>query len=114
MFKPYHKSFLKVKIKSLAEESRIIRLEERKSYVNSQREQLYLHRVCDVREESRAAQIAYAYLRGRSLSSIESGAKPSWIRDRVYRRAHKIVQKFGLAKTHGDFQRWLQTTGVEQ
>lgn len=76
-------SYLKIKIKSLAAEAMIIRHEERRvirhrrhlvgrqgdekalAALNAEQEGLYLHRIRDVRGEARAAQLAYAYLRGR-------------------------------------------------
>ena len=81
------KAFLKIKIKSLAEEAKIIRLEERK-YKKSIRynrdnqlppskikpwiaASLHSHRTYDVRKEARAAQLAYGFLRNKSLKSIE-------------------------------------------
>lgn len=88
--------YLKIKIKSLAAEARIIRREERRQLgsarylkrrdwsrqVNERSEEqltayschqrLHQHRVVGVRQEARAAQIAYGFLRGRRLSQIES------------------------------------------
>lgn len=62
--------FLKVKIKSLAEEARIIRKEERKA--NHQREfelqqELRLHRAGIVRHEAFHSLVAYQYLRGKQF-----------------------------------------------
>ena len=87
-------TYLKVKIKSLAEEAKIIRLEERKAkkYGNKLlREGLRSHRIWDVRREARASLLAYAFLRGKSYHSIEQTVKnkPDW--DRVV----KIIKKFG-------------------
>lgn len=110
MFKTHHQSFLKVKIKSLAEEARIIRLEEKKAFPNEKREQLYQHRVYDVRQESRAALLAYAYLRGRDLLQIEPNSKESWQRHKVYKRAHKIVKKFGTQDAYDNFETWLKAS----
>ena len=63
---------LKIKIKALAEEARIIRKEEKnKSLSNLQREKLYLHRVGIVRRESRATHLAYAYLRNKLYRDCE-------------------------------------------
>ena len=62
---------LKVKIKSLAEEARIIRREERKldwKTDQAKRFKLWVHRTFDIRREARATLIAYAYLRGRITS----------------------------------------------
>ncbi|MHA1952145.1 MAG: hypothetical protein ACW987_20060 [Candidatus Thorarchaeota archaeon] len=103
MFKQYHQRFLKVKIKSLAEESRIIRREEKKAET-ALRNRLHEHRTYDVRRESRAALLAYGYLRGKPLSVVERGAERCFDIDR---RAHSIVRKFGTSVAHADFEEWL-------
>jgi hypothetical protein len=66
--------YLRVKLKSLAEEARIIRQEERKAnkyrdYVLQDR--LHYHRVEDVRSEARATLLAYQYLRGMPYAICE-------------------------------------------
>lgn len=96
---------LKIKIKSLAVESIIIRKEERKVRGSrnwlKKRDDTFLantpspeytsawglhydlhhHRTVHVRHEARAAQIAYGYLRGREFRQIENGNiynAPDW------------------------------------
>lgn len=81
---------LKVKIKSLAAEARIIRLEESRSK-GFQRQSLYIHRVCDVRKEARWSQLAYAFLRGRDYSRVEA-KNSGWVN---WDRVMKLVAKFG-------------------
>lgn len=88
---------LKVKIKSLAEEARIIRLEERKALSGGEKyrdEKLYLslreHRIRDVRSEQRHALLAYAFLRGRRYDATERSR-----RDISYSRFRDLVEKFG-------------------
>lgn len=103
MFKPYHQRFLKVKIKSLAEESRIIRREEWKS-ANTLRNRLHDHRTYDVRRESRASSIAYGYLRGKPLSVVEQKGKRS---PAIDRRAYSIVKKFGTSDASKAFEMWI-------
>lgn len=61
---------LKIKIASLAEESRIIRAEEKK-HTGEQRNAIHNHRVIDVRRAQRATLIAYGFLRGRHYRAIE-------------------------------------------
>jgi len=56
--------YLKVKILSLAEESRIIRKETRAAKQDSIKNGLYLHRVWVVRTEARVTYLAYGFLRG--------------------------------------------------
>lgn len=103
MFKPYHQRFLKVKIKSLAEEARIIRREEKKS-ANTLRNRLHEHRTYDVRRESRASFIAYGYLGGKSLFVVEQKGKRC---PAIDRRAYSIVKKFGTADASKTFETWL-------
>lgn len=82
---------LKVKIKSLAEEAKIIRKEEEKTKDRSLRSVLHFHRVSDVRKEARHSQLAYAFIRERSYKDVERTTKnePSWA------RIWKIAEKFG-------------------
>jgi hypothetical protein len=81
-----------VKIRSLAEEAKIIRYEERKAGgTGPLYEDLRGHRVRDVRQEQRSSLIDYAYLRGMPYHRVENPAPhnpPNW--DRV----RKIAQKF--------------------
>lgn len=139
------REMLRVKIKSLAAESKMIRLEERRSalgrkHIATRRDyaekmkrvrencpnelerrhaiaavriefraaraklrprrdpdplfqELYQHRVLDVRRESRHAHIAYGLIRGRSLERIETAPKtpPNWA------EIERLVKKYGPA-----------------
>jgi hypothetical protein len=82
--------FLKVKVKSLAAEAAIIRLEEARSR-GPLRDSLRAHRQRDVRVEQRASQLAYGFLRGVPRAAIEPGAKsePDWV------RVGQMVKKYG-------------------
>ena len=84
------REMLRIKIKSLAEEARIIRREEHRTR-GPLREELYLHRIHDVRSESRAAHLAYGFIRGRTLEQMESKSrtKPRW------NRVRDLCKKFG-------------------
>lgn len=65
----------RVKIKSLAEESRIIRREEKRCVGpkhDSTRGHLWWHRVSDVRKEQRSTFLALAFLRGVQYRVVES------------------------------------------
>lgn len=106
MFKENHRYFLKVKIKSLAEEARIIRFEEKKARRTALLNELYLHRIIDVREECRAALLAYGYLRGKPLCKIEP-RRDKYTADHIDRRAHQIVKKFGTKAAYDNFNSWL-------
>lgn len=104
-------TYLRVKVKSLAEEATIIRKEERT--VLKRRDwhmvrqgpndivdhfygiyvRLHTHRVHDVRNEARSSQLAYAFLRGKTYAETEKakeGNTPN------IRRIAEIVRKFGI------------------
>lgn len=67
------RTYLKIKIKSLAAEARIIRQEERKWPGPSDvRHGLHNHRVVDVRMETRSALLAYGFIRGKEYRKIET------------------------------------------
>jgi hypothetical protein len=74
----YCVSKFRVKIKSLAEEARIIRDEEKKR-TGWVRCGLHAHRIGTVRYEQRHTLLAYAYLRGIPYGSLEvsPASKPS-------------------------------------
>lgn len=88
--------FLKVKIKSLSEESRIIRKEELRSR-GDLRTLLRLHRVNDVRRECRATLIAYNFLRGISYIRTEPNVLPmsQWDEGKLWGRVEVMVKKYG-------------------
>lgn len=71
---------LRVKIKSLAHEARIIRAEEQKAKAMRRPwlfKLLYWHRIGDVRYHARYAQLAYGYMRGVPYRVIERKTKAS-------------------------------------
>ena len=102
-------TFLKVKIKSLAAEGRIIRKEERKALgsgrwlAKAQKpadeiepeyeryNRLRHHRVHAVRDEARASLLAYGFLRGRAYSQIEGGNTPA----HILAKAATMATRFG-------------------
>lgn len=85
--------FLKVKVKSLAAEARIIRREENRSF-GQLRNDLHSHRVQIVRPEARATLLAYGYARGRLYSSMEgpSSSVPDW------GRVERMIKKYSQLK----------------
>jgi len=101
--------FLKVKVKSLAVEAAIIRLEETRSR-GELRSSLRFHRQHDVRREQRCAQLAYGYLRGVDRARIEPGAKtdPDW------ERVKALVKKFGGRDALLEFPAWAGLPEVAQ
>jgi len=112
--------YLKVKIKSLAEEARIIRKEEykakkqRRYFSGKQGEEenhqaaiklfwgLRDHRECPVGTESRSALIAYGFLRGRKFSQLETypTKKGKCVKVSDWHRIFTLVQKYGPEKDH--------------
>lgn len=107
--------FLKVKIKSLADEARIIKHEEQKRRgprhgPGPERFWLHSHRVFGVRPEARCALIAYGFLRGRPYEVVENNAKtqPDW------ERVQKLVEKFGeddVRHLRQRFSEWCPSEG---
>lgn len=87
---------LKVKIKSLAAESRIIRAEERKAGPVLRRT-LDIHRRGVVRSEARITQLAYGFLRGRRYRQMErtAASPPDW------QRVRQHVERFGACWDSG-------------
>lgn len=92
------KTYLKIKIKSLAEEAKIIRSEEKKFKgrpEGSVGRQIFWglreHRTVDVRDESRAACLAYGFLRGRAYHRLEAKCyhAPNW------NRVEALALKYG-------------------
>lgn len=87
-------TYLKVKIKTLAAESKIIQ-EEEKKYPNHSPifNSLYGHRKGIVAQEARATQIAYAFIRGIPLYAIE--VYPSSIPEFIWKKVERMVHKYG-------------------
>lgn len=75
---------LKIKVKHLTQESKIIRKEELR-VSQPTKQWLYEHRIVNVRNEARATHIAYAHSRGTPLSRVEKDPSsiPYWIVSRV-------------------------------
>jgi len=104
------RQFLKVKIKSLAEEARIIRVEERRANGQkrySTQSQLREHRVGIVRFEARHSLLAYQYIRGKAFYSCESKkadvSKIDWL------RVISMIKKYGGRRMAEDFnpETWI-------
>ena len=92
--------FLKVKIKSLMEEARIIRKEENNVKNHFLREELHHHRVHPVRSAARHTHLAYGIIRGRKVTQIDSLKKfVAW------EEVARLIKKYGslpLVYPHGD------------
>lgn len=97
--------FLRVKLKSLAEEARIIRLEERRA--NGHRnfdlqQNLREHRIRIVRREARATLLAYQYLRGLPFASCESKA-PTLDNPIDWASVQRMLKRYGGYKLSEEF-----------
>lgn len=84
------REMLKVKLKALAAESKIIRFQELRT-VGALREELYLHRIGVVRQEARCTHIAYAIVRGR----LRRCGDACWLTGTEYDKVKKMVEKYG-------------------
>ena len=104
--------YLKVKIKSLAAEARIIRLEEMRAHKRGNHalcEGLYQHRRGVVRTEARATQIAYAYLRGHAYAKVE----PHTSKPIDWTKVKSMIERYGGNKFDSDaFNMWVKGTQV--
>lgn len=100
---------LKIKTKHLAEEARIIRREELKSYGDT-RDWLYLHRVHVVRPEARATNLAYAFAKGVPLHKVER--YPENIPQSVWARVTSMVGKYS-DKSMNDYTSWISSSMAE-
>ena len=96
---------LKVKIKHLATEPAIIRKEERKKLAEGDYygyQSLYGHRIKNVRQESRATQLVYGLLRGKSYASIERN-KPLYDPHANWPESNHIINRMSaMIDTYGD------------
>ena len=126
---------LKIKAKHLALEPAIIRKEERRLlerikrhkqyhqitaesadslepevaarylFLKGKRESLYLHRIQDVRDESRATHLARAFIKGTPYKRVENKtnyrfAYNSWNISRVMSRMIDMISKYGSKEDH--------------
>ena len=86
---------LKIKSKSLAEEARIIRKEERK-LTGEDRDELVMHRRGTVRQHARATYLAIAFLRHRAYKTVEHKCNSTAYRDYyVIPKVEAMVKKYG-------------------
>tara|TARA_R110000822_G_scaffold21989_1_gene69533 strand:- start:46 stop:450 length:405 start_codon:yes stop_codon:yes gene_type:complete len=108
------RTYLKVKIKSLAAEALIIRTEERRAYARGRtalRMGLQDHRKGIVRTESRHTHLAYGFIRGRDYHQMESSTHetPNW------EKVRKMVDRYGAyvvwdssSETYDDYRKRQQ------
>lgn len=95
------REMLRVKLKSLAEEARIIRREESRSW-GQLRDELHRHRVNEVRSEARATHLAYGFIRGLTLEQMEPTRTQNLkyshgerMEKALFERVRKMLQKYG-------------------
>lgn len=121
---------LKIKAKSLAAESRMIRQEELKlkrqirwkaerqqptTELGRKRQSLYQHRTWDVRRESRATNLARAYIKGVPYRAVEPKThRNDYETAYMTGRVEKLVKKYapqdgGIEKTREGIQEWMST-----
>lgn len=84
-----HRIYLKIKLKSLAAEAKIIRREEKKG--GEFREGLYRHRIDVVRHEARHTILAYNFIRGVSYKQTEPKTNTPINTDKV----KAMVKRYG-------------------
>lgn len=110
--------FLKVKLKSLAAEAKIIRDLERRC-ARRHRGQLREHRIHPVRAATRNTLLAYGFLRGRPLATIEgkgTRTQPNWTEVRRMAIQYGCSQRHyymggvmkACAKCESDFAAWKE------
>jgi len=100
---------LKVNIKSLAAESKIIRKSESKIRNTYIRGDLNFHRRGPLREESRYSQLAYACVRGIPYSKVESKTQKTVDWNRVQRKVLKLCDSWQMSKIEVEkhIQSWI-------
>lgn len=86
---------LKIKVKSLAAEARIIRHEERRVH-GMRRWGLQHHRRTVVRDTARRSLVAYQWIRGRDWEACASTDPATQLRDRF--SVEKMIKKYGTSK----------------
>lgn len=93
---------LKIKLKSLADEARIIRREEHLRIGGWLRAELHWHRVGVVRRQARATHLAYGFLRGRKRSEMER--TPMTDNDRAMMDSiRKMAKQYGSKEVPTDW-----------
>lgn len=101
---------LKIKLKSLAEEARIIRKEEKKAFDAgdyAKGTELYLHRLHVVSKAARHTHLAYAMIRGKAYRDVERTTKrPYYLIDR--KAVASMLSKYGDGREYPDVYDWIK------
>lgn len=99
------RALLRIKIKSMGEEQRIIRHEEQRTPSLSRYLELYRHRM-RLRLKIRAALLAYAFVRGRDPQRVDptlfTALTPSEVKE-VVEEVSRLVHKYGSRELEAQF-----------
>lgn len=85
------REMLRIKAKTLADEARIIRGEERRAR-GSMREEMRVHRISVVRDEARATYLAYGLVKGKTLDKIEVSKTRT---EALWKKVRGMIEKYG-------------------
>lgn len=101
------RTFLKIKLKSLAAEARIIKREERRAKKNRDlADALTYHRRFVVRPEARVTLLAYGFFRGRRYQDVEHSTRPlDW--GKVRAMVKKYSAPVGRPQKLQDLEAWI-------
>ena len=107
--------FLKVKLKTLAAEARIIRFHEQRAR-GQLRERLRAHRVQPVRSEAHATHLAYGFIRGRARFRIEPNRRTLQppAEAALWARVESMVKKYGAPGAYERLKPWREIRGEQQ
>jgi len=94
---------LKIKLKSLADEARIIRREEHLRVGGWLRTELHRHRVLVVRRHARATHLAYGFLLGRERSAMERAPITAEADRALTDSVRKMVKQYGNKEVPKDW-----------
>lgn len=93
------RTYLKIKMKSLMAEARIIRFEERKT-CGMEKWKLQYHRRTTVRAAARRTQFAYALIRGKSIDTVAAGYQLSK-HTSIHQWANDVAEIAKMIRTYG-------------
>lgn len=96
---------LRVNVKSLAAEARIIRAEEKRCGFNYY-QSMHLHRTGSLRTEARVAQLALACLRGRAYRQVEGTMPQELVKHYAFKIAQKLNRK-GVQVSQIQIESWI-------
>lgn len=100
---------LKIKAISLADEAKTIKRLEKGCVDKYGTNPIYLHRVIDVRDESRATNLARAYIAGKEYRKTEPSRKPckEYKFEKIKGRLYTLVLKYGDRSCKAKIDNWL-------